>query len=699
MLTAEQLQSENEALRNKLAEAAETLRAIQSGEVDALVVATPEGRKIYTLQDADHSYRLFVEEMQEGAVTLSADGTILYCNRRFAALLGYPLEFLISSALERYVALEDLRYIHSILTEKRSHSGRTMNLLNRKGEAIPVHLSANVLELDNHVMYCLVVTDMRQQQQHDEEILFMQNLGLVVSHAKDLVSGFNKILELICTRTGWAMGEIWLPNSHTHTLDRVSSWHNQIPAVIEFAQQGQKFYMPMEAGRTQELWRTQKMVLIQEIGDMQWYARVNAAMAAGLMVGIAVPIWEASNLMAVQVFFLEEMRPEDEHWVRLVSYAASHLGTFIQRKLAEDALQASEERLRTLVENIDQLFWLADASLSEFVYISPAFEAIFGEPTSVLQNKPANLAHYIHPEDRTRFLTNQRRHTAASPEDSEYRMVAVDGSQRYLWARTFPIVGDSGKTPFLAGLISDITQRKHEEQQVMQLQLERERIQILSNFVANASHEFRTPLSVIQSNLYLLGRSLHDQPQLKRIDTMKSQIGGLSALVDNLIKISLLDSDIALKWIATDLSDLVENSIIYERVDKPIKIIKLLEAIPPVLVDPEWLAQAIREIFSNACRFTPEGGQIVVRTYAVDQSVVVEIADSGVGITAQDRSHIFERFYRVDYAHTTPGFGLGLPIAQRIVELHRGTIECESIVTQGTIFRMILPRRIIPFHL
>ncbi len=217
--TAEQLQTENEALRSKLAEAEETLRAIRSGEVDALVVATATGHKIYTLQDADHSYRLFVEEMQEGAVTLSPEGTILYVNRSFASMVGYSLDCLISEAFDRYVDPADLAYIHSILAgTEMSYAGRAINLIHQNGEPVPIYLSVTVVNQNEHLTYGLVMADLRLQQKHDEKMLFMQNLGLVLSHADDLVSGFNKILQLICTRTRWAMGEIWLPRSSDSNL-------------------------------------------------------------------------------------------------------------------------------------------------------------------------------------------------------------------------------------------------------------------------------------------------------------------------------------------------------------------------------------------------------------------------------------------------------------------------------------------------
>src|SRR5207248_5564498 len=90
--TPKQLAAENKELRRRLDEAEETLRAIRDGQVDALVIDRPEGQQIYTLKGADRPYRHFLEEMQEGAVTLSQEGTIFYCNRRFAEMLKSTVE-------------------------------------------------------------------------------------------------------------------------------------------------------------------------------------------------------------------------------------------------------------------------------------------------------------------------------------------------------------------------------------------------------------------------------------------------------------------------------------------------------------------------------------------------------------------------------------------------------------------------------
>src|SRR4051812_46744651 len=91
----------------RLDEAEETLRALRNGEVDALVVNTPQGEQVFTLQSADQTYRLLVETMSEGAVTLTPDGTILYSNRYFAEMVGKPLQLVFGSSFIEFVVEED----------------------------------------------------------------------------------------------------------------------------------------------------------------------------------------------------------------------------------------------------------------------------------------------------------------------------------------------------------------------------------------------------------------------------------------------------------------------------------------------------------------------------------------------------------------------------------------------------------------
>jgi PAS domain-containing protein len=135
--TREELLLENDELRTRLEEAEETLRAIRSGEVDALVVSGTEGDQIYTLQGADRSYRILFETMEEGAATLSDDGTILYCNQRLATMLEAPLEKVIGSTIKDYLSPADWQKFREFLKEKGKVGRSEFDLQTIEGNHVP----------------------------------------------------------------------------------------------------------------------------------------------------------------------------------------------------------------------------------------------------------------------------------------------------------------------------------------------------------------------------------------------------------------------------------------------------------------------------------------------------------------------------------------------------------------------------------
>jgi PAS domain S-box-containing protein len=152
-------------LRTRLLEAEQTLEAIRSGEVDALLIQTPEGEKVYTLKGAERPYRLLIEEMQEGAATVSVDGTILYCNRRFAEMLGTPLERLMGSRLSCHIAEQDAGRVEDVI----GGGGRVECTMTRAdGEALPVRLTASPLPHDMPDCVCVIASDITQELRNIE---------------------------------------------------------------------------------------------------------------------------------------------------------------------------------------------------------------------------------------------------------------------------------------------------------------------------------------------------------------------------------------------------------------------------------------------------------------------------------------------------------------------------------------------------
>ena len=168
-------------LEASLQEAQETLNAIRNGEVDAIVAT---GNRIYSLTGAEHPYRVYVEQMQEGAVTVAADGLVLYCNQRFADMVGAPLEGVISSVIRTYLSAESWERISAVVIGTESVVKHEGILRDGSGEEIPVNFTASKLSLSDQDVICLVVTDLTLQKV-DEELRLAKEVAERANLAKD----------------------------------------------------------------------------------------------------------------------------------------------------------------------------------------------------------------------------------------------------------------------------------------------------------------------------------------------------------------------------------------------------------------------------------------------------------------------------------------------------------------------------------
>ncbi len=169
--TRQQLLDELQKLTSRMMEAEETLRAILSGEVDGLVVSTAEGDRVFTLSGADHPYRVMVETMNEGAVTLAADGTILFCNQRFSDIVKQSLEKVMGSSISQYISSTDLPLFKVLLEQGLKGNSKAELALQTEGEnSTPAVVSISALQhTDMPGAVCMVVTDLTDQKRNEEE--------------------------------------------------------------------------------------------------------------------------------------------------------------------------------------------------------------------------------------------------------------------------------------------------------------------------------------------------------------------------------------------------------------------------------------------------------------------------------------------------------------------------------------------------
>jgi two-component system CheB/CheR fusion protein len=181
----EQLESEVEDLRARLQEAEETLYALRSGQVDALVITQEQGEeRVYTLRSPDRTWRLMIEEMRQGAITASFDGLLLWCNSGFARMLRLPVESLIGSRMTSYVAPESLEMVDALLSRIDAGEGE-VTLLAGDGSRIPAFLAVSALPLEEERLLCLVVTDLTEQKRNEQLVADERLARSILEHTAE----------------------------------------------------------------------------------------------------------------------------------------------------------------------------------------------------------------------------------------------------------------------------------------------------------------------------------------------------------------------------------------------------------------------------------------------------------------------------------------------------------------------------------
>jgi two-component system phosphate regulon sensor histidine kinase PhoR len=219
---------------------------------------------------------------------------------------------------------------------------------------------------------------------------------------------------------------------------------------------------------------------------------------------------------------------------------------------------------------------------------------------------------------------------------------------------------------------------------------------IRSDFVANASHELRTPMASIRAIAETLkeDEKLDEEQKQKFLSRIMSEVDRLSNLTNDLLVLSTAESkpqahdDVDFSMITREATQSMKQQFS----EKNLKLNVQIESDIFVSGDVNQLIQVIVNLLSNALRYTPEG-EVNIKLFEKDNHAVLEVQDTGIGISSEHLPRIFERFYRVDRARSreTGGTGLGLSIVKHIIESHNGTIEVESELNAGSTFRVQIP--------
>ena len=387
-------------------------------------------------------------------------------------------------------------------------------------------------------------------------------------------------------------------------------------------------------------------------------------------------------------------------------------------KLALEALRESEERFRQLAENINAVFWMVTPGSSKKLYVSPAYEQVWGRSCQNLYDQSHSWSEAIYAQDRELVIAKLERQSRGEYTDVEYRIVRPDGSMRWIRDRAFPICNAQGQVYRIAGIAEDITCRKQAELETFKaLQREKELSTVKSSFVAMTSHEFRTPLTAISSSTDLLERyqnRLSPEKQQTHLYRIKSAVGRMTQMLNDILLMSEAEAG-KLQFNPAPLNLLKFCCHLVEEVQPTAKKQQVIhftyrsdftlaaketdeikkarfDFLSGLAVwDEKLLRHILSNLLSNALKYSPEGSMVQFDLTAQNDRVIFQIQDQGIGIPLADQSRLFEAFHRANNVGTIQGTGLGLAIVKQCVDLHQSEITFSSEIGKGTRFIVTLP--------
>lgn len=367
--------------------------------------------------------------------------------------------------------------------------------------------------------------------------------------------------------------------------------------------------------------------------------------------------------------------------------------------LAQQALAQQEAQFRQLHQSLGEGLWMICVDGRKMLYVSPAFEDIYGRSLADFLGGHDLWLQAVHPDDRQRALDSSSALRSVGQAACEYRILRPDGSVRWVSDRKKAIVDHDGRTVMYGGIVEDITAVRERdearsitqaalEQMVRQRTAELERVNgELDAFTRTAAHDLKTPLNGISGFSQLLqlryGDRLDDAGR-EMIDRIERSATQMTALVDDLLALSRVKTA-ELRLAEVDLAKMAAEVIRDLRGAQPQRTVAFeAPAQLRVRCDAGLAASLLANLLGNAWKFTGKRSDAWIRLSAQGDEPVVTVEDNGVGFDAAQAEGLFQPFRRFHAQSDFAGSGVGLVTCQRIAQRHGGRIWIDSVPGRGT---------------
>ena len=344
-----------------------------------------------------------------------------------------------------------------------------------------------------------------------------------------------------------------------------------------------------------------------------------------------------------------------------------------ERLRVEEELRSSEERVRQLAENLHQIFWMSSVDMKQILYISPAYEEIVQRTCASLYQQAESWIEAIHPLD-LEYVSSaiEKQMRANSSYDVEYRIIRLDGTIRWLWARTFPVRNSEGAIYRLAGIAEDITQRKQTEHQIQASLKEKEVL------LQEIHHRVKNNLQVISSLLNLQSGYIKDEQALKSFKESQNRIKSIALIHENLYQTNNISQINFAEYVQQLVVNLfyaygVNSSVISLKVNVEDVLLSVDKAIPCGLIINELVSNCIKHAFPPG-----KSGEVCILLIRTNQNnkVILTVRDNGVGFPKN-----------IDFRNPE---SLGLQLVNTLAAQIKGKIElnCNEITEFKLKFRL-----------
>lgn len=358
-----------------------------------------------------------------------------------------------------------------------------------------------------------------------------------------------------------------------------------------------------------------------------------------------------------------------------------------ERRMLE--ISQEKSRLRTVINAINDAVFVTNLE-DEIVLANPQTRSLFNFPSSI---KAGDKISDILPVEVIELIREAQEKTRDGIELVSHEWEMKPDLELVVNMKTAPVKGAEGNILGFVSTIQDVTQLKRLDAQK-------------SQFVSMVAHELKAPVAAVSGYLETMhSRVLGDDISIyeKMIGRSKERLQALIDLVNDLLNISRRDlGTIRREIVAIAVPDIVENTreLLQGEIDSRGLSFEtdFEEGLPTIDVDRDEFTRVVTNLLSNAIKYNREHGRIMVRAWTENDSLLLSVGDTGIGMKEEDQEMLFRQFYRIknDETRAIPGTGLGLSIVRQIIDSYHGNIEVESVWQQGTTFTVRIPIRFSP---